>query len=127
MSILDEGGKDNKPEMSSEERTMRFVAKIIAGTLLLIVAAMTSCTMHSNTYDAERLVEEVKIQQAENERTKMIEETKQKKTEAIEKLIREGNNPIAVKCAITSSKPKDLDDKCYTLGIVLGGKGTDQK
>jgi len=126
MNILDEE-QSNKLEMSSEERTIRFVSKIIAATLLLIVFAMTSCTMHSNTYDAERLVEEAKIQQAENEQTKMIEETKRKKIEAIANLIREGKNPIAVKCAITSSVPKDLDDKCYTLGIVLGGKGIDQK
>ena len=119
--------KTDKTEMSNEEKTVRFVTKTFAVTLLLIVLAMTSCTMHSNTFDAERLAEEAKIQQAKNEQTKMRQETSQKRIEAIETLIREGKNPVAVKCALTTSLPKDLDDNCYTIGIVLGGKGIEQQ
>jgi glycine cleavage system protein P-like pyridoxal-binding family len=119
--------KDNKPEMSSEERTIRFMSKLVAVTLLLIVAAMTSCTMHSNSYDAERLIEEAKVQQAENERTKMIEETKRRRIVATEALIKAGKNPVAVRCSLNPNLSRSEQENCHVLGLTIGKNVVDNK
>jgi hypothetical protein len=86
-------------------------------TIITIMLMMTTCTMHSNTYDPARLREEAAIKQAETElATRELEAKKLgiqnegEKTKAIERLVRSGVNPVAARCAIMGKSWKGNED-----------------
>lgn len=107
-------------EMSEQERVIRFVAKIVAGVIVLFILSVTSCTMHSNTYDAERLAEEAKIEQIEADKAKLRSEVEKQRITAMEKLIAEGKNPVAVRCAFQESLSQQHRESCERIGMVVG-------
>jgi len=127
--------KPPKPEISEQERTIRFVGKIIAFVVLMIFLMVTSCTMHSNTFDAARLVEEAKIKaiengkmKLENEKSLTFQETKRQRTAAMKELIENGKNPVAVRCAFAANQSRDEKDSCARIGLLIGsGNRVDQQ
>jgi hypothetical protein len=100
---------DNKIEVTPDDwkklanRGMWMGSVLIFSTIML----MTTCTMHSNTYDPERLREEAAIRQVEAEIERIKVEVdreairaRQEATKAIERLIAKGVNPVAARCGI---------------------------
>jgi cell division protein FtsL len=89
--------RDTTEQMPHDLRLIRLGMYIAAIVAVIIFLSMTTCTMHSNTYDDERADAEVKIQQSENE-TEVQKETLRLAT--LERIVEQGANPIAVRCAI---------------------------
>jgi len=122
MTILDdtpETPKPSKPQLTEQERTIRFVGRTIATAILLIFLMVTSCTMHSNTFDAARLVEEAKIVKLENENSLVIQKTKRDLTTKMTTLIENGANPIAVRCAFVRQTTNASIAACNRLGLLF--------
>lgn len=127
---LEEEVKNSKPtksvkppkveiKRSEDERIFRFVGKIIAAVLVIIVLLMTTCTMHSNTYDAARLngeMEKAKVEgQSLKERELIKKEEEENRLKTLERLVAAGANPIAVRCAVlgwTDSNDNKEKDVC---------------
>lgn len=107
--------KKEKPVMSDEEGFMNRIVYWVAGTLMFVVLSMTTCTMHSNTYDPDRLREEAKIEQVKVELERYKAETirqtneiSKARLESLEKMVANGVNPIAAGCAIMGFKNDDV-------------------
>ncbi len=107
----------------TEDDVKKLVSKAIyagCGTLLIIILAMTSCTMHSNTLDPARLREEVAIKKVEAEITRTQieverEETiiKKERLKTFERLVKLGGNPIAIRCGLSGwSSHRNGDTTC---------------
>lgn len=117
---------DSKIEVTPDDwkkitnRGMWMVFALVFGTVLL----MTTCTMHSNTYDPARLREEAAIRQveAEIERTRVEVERQQlaiqtERLKTLERLVKLGVNPVAARCGIMGGSLKN-----NTACIVAAGQ-----
>ena len=101
---------------------------LAAGTLVIIFLSMTTCTMHSNTIDPDRLKEEAAIKkvEVEIERAKVdIQRAELAKKEAelkiVERLVTLGVNPIAARCGVygwAADRNGNQDTAC----IIAAGK-----
>lgn len=123
------------PLLDTEEMTPNDVKEIANkaiyfgfGAIVLIVLSMTTCTMHSNTYDPERLREEAEIKkvEVEIERTKIdIQRAELAKEQAelntIERLVKLGVNPIAARCGVHGWQ-SDRNNNDDTACIIAAGK-----
>ncbi len=109
----------------TEDDVKKLVSKAIyavCGTLLIIILAMTGCTMHSNTLDPARLREEVAIKKVEAEMTRAQieverEETivKKERLKTFERLVALGGNPIAIRCGLSGWSAAG-DTACVVAG-----------
>ena len=101
-------------ERTEERNLIRLAMYIVSGTLLSLFILFAGCTMHSNTYDADRARgEAVKIKaRVELEKAESIIE--EKRLEALERLIDKGINPVAARCAVKGWK-KDDRETCERL------------
>lgn len=109
---------NDEPEKMSVEDFKITTNKIIYlgfTSLLVTVLAMTTCTMHSNTYDSERLEQEVKVAMVEVQLEQKKLEIKElavkgeaAKLEIIERMVKNGTNPISAACAILGFNQEDI-------------------
>jgi hypothetical protein len=90
---------------------------ITSGTILLIMLMMTTCTMHSNTYDADRIREEalkqkndVKIAEQEAIVNQANIQAQRESAAIIERLIKAGVNPIAARCGVYGWSSSSMHD-----------------
>jgi len=102
---------DAAAELTPEHRIWRLVIISIATFLVVVFLGMTTCTMHSNTYDdararadAEKIRAQKELAQIENTTKAKQIEAKAKQIEAIERLIAKGINPVAARCAVEGWK-----------------------
>lgn len=121
--------------LDKEEMTPADVKKIANkaiyfgfGAIVLIVLSMTTCTMHSNTYDPERLREEAEMKKVEVEierakidihRAELTKEQAELKT--LERLVKLGVNPIAARCGVYGWQ-SDRNGNDDTACIIAAGK-----
>lgn len=114
---LDE--KDNPKQFSNEEKLLNRLMFVAAGVLAIIFLSMTTCTMHSNTYDPQRLKEEAVSLQSEYamqtaiskhklETIKLAEQAKIEKIKTMERMIKDGANPVAAACAVHGWNNDDI-------------------
>jgi len=97
------------------------------GTVVMIVLLMTTCTMHSNTYDPARLKEEVAFKQVEVEieRAKVDLQKqellkKEHELKIIERLVTLGINPVAARCGVYGWST--LHNESNTPCVIAAGK-----
>jgi len=105
--------------ITETERLLNKGIWVTAGTILLIMLMMTTCTMHSNTYDGERIREEAAAQKNEIELAKQKAIVRQaeiqadkERLEIIERLIKSGINPVAARCGINGWTVVHDDPTC---------------
>jgi hypothetical protein len=100
----------------AEAEMIRWVIKIVAGVLTAVVVVIGGCTVHSHQYDEARMraTAEQRLADAEYVRAQSADEIAQ--TEAIERLINQGVDPIAARCAIVGSRTDD--PKCIAAGAM---------
>jgi hypothetical protein len=86
-----------------------------ATVICIIIMTFAGCSMHSNTYDGERLKGEAEIQRAVTERAKAEAEARKEETLAIERLVGTGINPVAARCAVKGWSSQDRE-ACVLAG-----------
>lgn len=93
------------------EKLVRMGMYLLTGIVMGMFLLMTTCTIHSNTYDADRTkAEALRMKQVvaleERKTTAKIAiaekeaETKKTQLETLERLVDKGLNPVAIRCAI---------------------------
>ena len=92
------------PELN---RTVKFVMYIVSGILVTFFLVVGSCSMHSNTFDAERRSADAKYELARAERTRASLEADLEEIKAIERLVKNGTDPIAARCAVKGWDSRD--------------------
>lgn len=96
---------------TESEKLVRMGMYLATGIVMGVFLLMTTCTIHSNTYDAERTkAEALRMRQEvaleERKTTAKIAiagkkaETEKMQLETLERLVDKGLNPIAIRCAI---------------------------
>ena len=78
-------------------KTGIYTVTSIIVTLFLVFGG---CTMHSNTFDAERLKGQAEIERAKTESSVAASKARMEEIKAIERLVAAGTHPIAARCAI---------------------------
>lgn len=115
--------KQNSNEMSSEDvkKIANKAMYLGFGTLLIIFLSMTTCTMHSNSYDPDRIREQTALKTAEVdvERAKLA--NKEKELKIIERLVALGVNPIAARCGVHGWNT-DRNGNPDTACVIAAGK-----
>ena len=91
-------------ELTREERTYlesKIIIRAIAGTVCLAMLSLTTCVMHSNTYnEAQGKVVTIKVQ-AEVEMSKQKHLEGMERLKVVENLISNKQvDPIAARCAV---------------------------
>ncbi|KKK71783.1 hypothetical protein LCGC14_2910480 [marine sediment metagenome] len=92
------------PELN---RTVKFIAYVLSGVLLTFFLIVGSCSMHSNTFDAERRHADAAYELARAEHTRASNEVDLEKVKTIERLIKNGTDPIAARCAVKGWDSRD--------------------
>lgn len=99
--------------MTKEEQEYR-VAKLVisttATTIILSVAFMASCSIHGHTYAPERNKHEIEMKKERAKDATL-------RLDMIKKLVDEGANPIAARCAVVGWKTSKDADTCKTISI----------
>ena len=90
----------------------RHVIKWGVLAILTLFGMLVGCTMHSNTYDAERLTAETELVKARNQ-------TEIEQYAAIERLIKAGVDPLEARCSIlgTSNHGNAQVDICKGIAL----------
>lgn len=78
----------------------KFIVRTAAITLCAIIAIVGGCAAHSNTYDEAREKAAAEHTRASAEVQRARNEIELEQIAAIERLIKEGHNPISAACAI---------------------------
>ena len=78
-------------------KTGIYVGGSIILTLFLVFGG---CTMHSNTFDGERLRGEAEIERTITEREIAASKARQEDVATIERLVLNGTHPVAARCAV---------------------------
>lgn len=81
-----------------------YIGTTIILTLFLIFGG---CTMHSNTFDGERLKGKAEIERAITEREVAASQARLEEIKAIERLVNSGVGTVAARCAIKGWSPND--------------------
>ncbi len=92
--------KRNTKEFSNEQKLLNKLMFVCGGVLVIIFLGMTTCTMHSNGYDSERIKEGAVALQAKYAMQTATSAHRLEKIKAIERMIKNGANPVAAACAI---------------------------
>jgi hypothetical protein len=71
-----------------------------ATVFVTIMLVFGGCTMHSNTFDAERLKGQAEIERSKTEASIARSNAQLEEIQAIERLVTSGVNPIAARCAV---------------------------
>lgn len=87
-------------ERTEERNLVRLGMYIASGTLVSLFILFAGCTMHSNTFDADRAKGEAVKIKARAELEKAESRIEELRLEALERLIDKGINPIAARCAV---------------------------
>ena len=95
---LDEPKPNQDYVLTSEDKFNRMLFRTIAITIISIVTIVGGCTAHSNSYDADRLSEKAKIVIEQTKASVAESEAAQAKIETMERMVKDGANPIAVRC-----------------------------
>jgi hypothetical protein len=103
----------------ADQRFMLAIIKIAAATLVCIVLIVGGCSVHSHQFEEARMRAEAEQTRADAERVRAHQSDEIAKIEAIERLIQQGIDPIAARCAVKGSHTDD--PKC----IVASVKGTE--
>lgn len=89
-----------------------------AAVVLTLFTIFASCTMHSNTFDGERLKGEAEIQRAKTEASIAESNAQLEEIKAIERLINSGTNPVAARCAVKGGGTStDGRKTCLLIGV----------
>lgn len=110
------------PQDTQEARLIKFVTRVVAATVITIVAIFGGCSMHSHVYEADNIRAEAEVQAEETKATVAKYEADRARTDAITSMVNNGANPVAAKCAIEGWMSND--DTCMAVGIAIG-KGTE--
>jgi len=108
---------DEKPktvQLTGQQRIERIVTYVIGSCFVAFVVTIGSCTAHSNSIDPDRLKEEAVIKEAEVKLSaqRLILEKEQLMT--LERLINQGINPIAARCAVEGWDKNKPDVVCVS-------------
>lgn len=111
--------ENNLKELDPDGRLLNKLMYVVAGVIIVIFLSMTTCTMHSNTYDPQRAKEETaeaeakyKAAEADAEvqlaKAKLESQIASEKLKTLENMVKDGANPIAARCAIVGWEPDDV-------------------
>ena len=78
-------------------KTGIYTVTAIIVTLFLVFGG---CTMHSNTFDGERLRGKAEIERAKTEASVAKSKAQLEEVKAIERLVNSGINPVVARCAV---------------------------
>ncbi len=92
------------PELN---RTVKFVMYVVSAVILTFFLIVGSCSMHSNTFDAERKRAAAEYELARAEHTRANKEVQLEEVKTIERLINKGADPIAARCAVKGWDSRD--------------------
>ncbi|KKM88816.1 hypothetical protein LCGC14_1254990 [marine sediment metagenome] len=92
------------PELN---RTVKFVMYVVSAVILTFFLIVGSCSMHSNTFDAERRHADAEYELARAEHTRANKEVQLEEVKTIERLINKGTDPIAARCAVKGWDSRD--------------------
>ena len=106
---------DEQP-ITSEERSVRFVTKVVAITLTVIILSMVGCRMHSNAYEADVLAQEALVKAEEAKMNADTANVKLEEIKATERMIENGANPVAIRCMQVGWKSND--GTCMAVGVM---------
>lgn len=81
---------------------------VSSGTLIVIMLSMTTCVMHNNTLGPARMKEEAVAEQAKYRVAELTVQNRIEKIKAMERMIKEGANPIAAACAVHGWNNDDI-------------------
>ena len=95
-------------------KTGIYTVTTVVVTLFLVFGG---CTMHSNTFDAERLKGKAEIERAKTEASVAQSNAKLEEIKAIERLINSGTNPIAARCAVKGATGQSEREACLVVGV----------
>ena len=103
---------DEQEELQAEREAylMRFAIKWVAIILVSFFVVTGSCSMHSNSYDADRINAEAKLVEAQSA-------IKKEQHAAIERLIGSGVDPLKARCAVLGTTNKDSTQKTICSDI----------
>lgn len=96
---------------------------IYTGTVIVLTlfTIFGGCSMHSNTFDGERLKGQAEIQRAKTEASVAESNTRLEEIKAIERLINSGTNPIAARCAVKGWTGSDRN-ACLLAGSKINAR-----
>ncbi len=92
------------PELN---RTVKFIIWAASAVILTFFLIVGSCSMHSNTFDAERRHADAEYEIARAEHTRASKEVALEEVKAIERLVNKGTDPIAARCAVKGWDSRD--------------------
>ena len=100
--------------LTGQQRIERIITYMIGTCIVTLFLTVGSCTMHSNSIDPARLKEEATIKEAEAKLSaqRLLLEKEQLKT--LERLINQGINPIAARCAVEGWDKNRPDVVCVS-------------
>jgi hypothetical protein len=123
MGDLDTGPATDLEQDSEESRTIKFVARVVAGTVIAVIAIVGGCSMHGHVYEADNIRAEAAVQAEKTKAAAAEYEADKAKTDAIASMVNSGVNPIAAKCAVNGWMSND--DTCMAIGLAIG-KGNER-
>ncbi len=89
----------------------------VTAIILTLFTIFGGCSMHSNTFDGERLKGVAEIQRAKTEASIAESNAKLEEIKAIERLINSGTNPIAARCAVKGAVGTSEREACLLVGV----------
>ncbi len=117
--------KEAETEKSAFFKTTSLISYLVFAFLTILILSMVTCTMHSNTYDGERLRENAVVEQGKVDLKKVELQIKQtqadierERLQTVEKMVANGLNPIAAHCAVYGFNDSDIS--CV---VAAGAKG----
>lgn len=102
-------------ERAEERNLVKLGMYIASGTLLSLFILFAGCTMHSNTFDADRAKGEAVKIRARAELEKAESRIEELRLEALERLINKGINPVAARCAVKGWEKNSDRETCERL------------
>jgi len=106
---------DEKPEqLTGQQRIERIITYMIGTCIVAFFVTVGSCTMHSNSFDPARLKEEASVKEAEAKLSAQQLLHKKEQLATLERLINQGINPIAARCAVEGWDKNKPDVVCVS-------------
>jgi len=100
-----------------EAKIIKMAIYAATGFLVLVILSMTTCTMHSNAYEADVVREETGQVIAQTEVSKLKLKQAEMETMAIKALVDRGVHPLAARCAISGYSSSAAGDRCERVGF----------
>ncbi len=106
---------DFELEKTELNPTIKFIVMIAASVIVALFTVMGGCSMHSNTFDGERLRGQAEIERTKTERSVAESNAEKEEILAIERLVYQGVNPIAARCAVKGNELANFGENICVL------------